>query len=116
MTGPSHLCFGLFNGLVLASLTTTVGEHPLTLSIETALIVMALSLGALAPDLDSPHSLLSRLFPPARLIHRRWGHRTLLHSLLGLLLATTAFYGLMWILPLAEGTLAVAFTSIAMTS
>lgn len=92
MTAPSHLCFGLLNGLVLASFTTVIGEQPFGWTTETALNVAALFLGALAPDLDSPHSLLSRLFPPARLIHRRWGHRTLLHSLLGLLLATTGLY------------------------
>lgn len=92
MTAPSHLCFAAFNGLVLASLTTVIGEQPFGWTAGTALNVSALLLGALAPDLDSPHSLLSRLFPPARLIHRRWGHRTLLHSLLGLLLAISALY------------------------
>lgn len=113
MTAPSHLCFGLLNGLVLASLTTVIGEQPFGWTTETALDVIALALGALAPDLDSPHSLLSRLLPPARLIHRRWGHRTLLHSLLGLLLATTALYLLEQILglllPLPAGANVVLF-------
>ena len=92
MIAPTHLCFGVFNGLVLASLTTTIGAQSFGWNIQTAINAIALSIGALAPDLDSPHSLVSRALPCSRLIHRRWGHRTLLHSFLGLLFAALSFY------------------------
>lgn len=89
MTAPTHLCFAVLNGLVLASFATATGGQPLSFDLTAAGNALALGLGALCPDLDSPASAISRAFPPARLIHRRWQHRTLLHSLLGLLLAAS---------------------------
>ncbi len=46
-------------------------------------------LGALLPDVDTPTSLIGKLcLPLARLLERRFGHRTVTHSLLGLALVT----------------------------
>lgn len=92
MTAPTHLIFAGVNGLILASLTASLGEPALAWNIQTAANIMALGIGALSPDMDSPRSAISRAFPPARLVYQRWGHRTFLHSVLGLLLATLTIY------------------------
>lgn len=60
------------------------------------------AVGALLPDLDSPRSLLtawqiagvSPLRPLARVIHRTFGHRGVLHSLLGWAIASCGFAAL----------------------
>jgi len=45
------------------------------------------AVGALLPEIDTPHSLLgSFTLPLSERIRARWGHRTLTHSLLGLLI------------------------------
>ena len=47
----------------------------------------ALALGSLLPDLDTAHSGLGRWAKPvSRQLERRFGHRTLTHSLIGLAL------------------------------
>ena len=47
----------------------------------------ALALGSLLPDLDTAHSGLGRWVKPvSRSLERRFGHRTLTHSLLGMVL------------------------------
>jgi inner membrane protein len=92
MTAPTHLAFAAFNGVVLASFQLGVGEESLGWNIETMASALALSVGALTPDLDSPGSFISRALPPARLLHRRLTHRGLLHSLAGLALVTLALF------------------------
>lgn len=88
MTAPTHLAFAAFNGVVLASVRLTVGKQSLGWNSETLASGIALALGALIPDLDSPGSFLSRVLPLPQFIRRRLTHRSLLHSLLGLGLMT----------------------------
>ena len=53
---------------------------------------------SLIPDLDTPKSLLGRLFPPSKWLNTRFGHRTLTHSALFLglsyIVGPAAFLGL----------------------
>lgn len=95
MTAPTHLAFGAFNAMVLASLASTIGNQPMRADLSTCLNICAVIFGSLAPDLDSPGSAISRAFPPSRVIHRRWAHRTLWHSILGLSLASLLVYVLL---------------------
>lgn len=49
--------------------------------------ILAVSFGALLPDIDLPSSVIGRVFYPiSTWINRRYGHRTITHSLFALLL------------------------------
>lgn len=76
MTSSSHLASSALCYLAAASWS----ETPATIE---GLVVTAA--GSLLPDIDTPTSSVGRpLFPLARWIDRRFGHRTLTHSLAGL--------------------------------
>lgn len=86
MTGRTHLLLGV-NSVWLFRL---VPESP---GGDLGLLVLAAALGALLPDLDAADSTIKSLrivgdvrpfALPALLLHRAFGHRGLLHSLLGL--------------------------------
>lgn len=121
MTAPAHLAFGALNGMVLLSFTTSVGHHAVRADLATALNIAAVLVGSLAPDLDSSGSAISRAFPLSRVIQRRWAHRTLWHSVLGLGLAAlflfAALSGIKALLPIgiapgtATGFYAAAYAS-----
>ncbi|MGI8786017.1 MAG: metal-dependent hydrolase [Acidobacteriota bacterium] len=76
MTSSSHLASSALCYLAAASWSETPA------AIEGLVITAA---GSLLPDIDTPTSSVGRpLFPLARWIDRRFGHRTLTHSLVGL--------------------------------
>ncbi|MBL7995626.1 metal-dependent hydrolase, partial [bacterium] len=51
--------------------------------------ITAISIGAILPDIDTQSSTVGKLFPwISRRIERRWGHRTITHSWLTLLIIT----------------------------
>jgi inner membrane protein len=78
MQAPTHATFGL----VFVIGAGTVLGVVLTPAVATFAV-----LGALLPDVDTPTSLIGKVcLPLARLIERRFGHRTVTHSLLGLAL------------------------------
>jgi inner membrane protein len=80
MQAPTHATFGL----VFVIGTGTVLGVVLTPPVAAFAV-----LGALLPDVDTPTSLIGKLcLPLARLLERRFGHRTVTHSLLGLALFT----------------------------
>ena len=81
---PNHLAGGfVFTGFFASLAGINVLDSPHSL--------LALALGAALPDIDHPRSLIGRLIPPlARAINRRFGHRTLTHSLSGLFLFSVA--------------------------
>lgn len=91
MLGRTHALVGAMTVLWLVV--------PFTSSEYTAPILLCGAVGALLPDLDSPRSLLtawqvagvSPLRPLARVINRTFGHRGVLHSLLGWAIASTGF-------------------------
>lgn len=102
MRAPSHAAFSLFWGGILASASVhrdiAFGLNPLTVQCIAATLA-----GALMPDLDSRKAPTSKaLWFLSSPICRRFPHRTLLHSLLGLGLAAGVVCGLLW-LPVVFG-------------
>ncbi len=76
MTAPTHIAFGLL---------TVAGSFSLfSMSIHRNLPAIGCAiLGSLLPDVDSPRSSIGRVMPFASIpIERRWGHRSITHSLL----------------------------------
>ncbi len=79
MTAPTHIAFGLLTVASSFSLFS-VSIHRNLPAVTCAII------GSLLPDIDSPRSYIGRVMPFASVpIERRWGHRTITHSLLCLL-------------------------------
>ena len=79
MTAPTHIAFGLLTVAGSFSLFS-VSFHRNLPAIACAII------GSLLPDIDSPRSSIGRVMPFASIpIERRWGHRTITHSLLCML-------------------------------
>ena len=79
MTAPTHIAFGLL---------TVAGSFSLfSMSFHRNLPAVACAIiGSLLPDVDSPKSSIGRMVPFASIpIERRWGHRTITHSLLCML-------------------------------
>jgi inner membrane protein len=86
MTSSSHLAGAAVFYLVYCALT----EDPV--SVEG---LAATAVGSLLPDIDTPTSSIGRpLFPLARRINEKLGHRTATHGLLGVLLFGLAAAGL----------------------
>jgi membrane-bound metal-dependent hydrolase YbcI (DUF457 family) len=102
MEGRSHLLVGLTAGVVLDSLVHVTGDPltmakyvPLTLLVKKAVFYFAVGFGALLPDIDNAHSTLGhKLGWVSKSIQRIAGHRTLFHSLLGLVLGSLLALGL----------------------
>lgn len=77
MTSPTHIFFAQFC-LAFA----TIGQG---IELNTA-NALACSLGSLAPDIDNSNSWLGRLLPfLSKPIERKFGHRTLFHSIFAIL-------------------------------
>jgi len=76
MTFPNHIAGGIvFTGTMLSFYNVNLFSNPLYLS--TAVFF------SLIPDIDTPKTMIGKVFYPiAFLINRRFGHRTLTHSLL----------------------------------
>ena len=95
MKAPTHIAFGLFVSSIAGSFSasyagTAFGFNKLTLAAIAGSIM-----GALLPDIDHRQSCISRILPPlSRLICKRFSHRTLLHSFLGLGIIVTIL--LLW--------------------
>lgn len=102
MVGKSHLLVGLTAGVVFDSVThitgpTLVGASHITLSliINKALFYVMVGIGALLPDIDNARSTLGKkLGWVSREIQHFVGHRTLFHSILGLVIGAGLGVGL----------------------
>src|SRR5258708_19500570 len=102
MEGRSHLLVGLTGGVVLDSIVHLTGPSlthatavPLALLIKKAIFYFMVGFGALLPDIDNARSTLGRkLGWVSKGIQHVAGHRTIFHSLLGLLLGSILAIGL----------------------
>jgi membrane-bound metal-dependent hydrolase YbcI (DUF457 family) len=102
MVGKSHLLVGLTAGVVLDSFLHLSGPSltmatavPLTLLVKKGVFYFMVGIGALLPDIDNARSTMGRKFGwVSKEIQHIAGHRTLFHSLLGLLLGSLLAIGL----------------------
>ncbi len=102
MEGRSHLLVGLTAGIVLDSFVHLTGDPltgakavPLALIVNKAVYYFSVGFGALLPDIDNARSTLGhKLGWISKEIQHIAGHRTLFHSLLGLLLGSLLALGL----------------------
>src|SRR5712691_4154593 len=102
MEGRSHLLIGLTAGVVLDSVFHLTGSPltmatavPLTLLVKKGVYYLMVGFGSFLPDIDNARSTLGhKLGWVSKGIQRIAGHRTLFHSLLGLLLGSLVAIGL----------------------
>jgi inner membrane protein len=102
MLGKSHLIVGLTSGVVLDSFVhlsgpplTMSGSVSLNLVVNKAIFYIMVGVGALLPDIDNARSSMGRkLGWVSKGIQHVAGHRTIFHSLLGLVLGSLLAYGL----------------------
>jgi membrane-bound metal-dependent hydrolase YbcI (DUF457 family) len=102
MEGRSHLLVGLTAGVVLDSVIHLSGDPltlaktvPLALLVNKAVYYFSVGFGALLPDIDNARSAMGHRFGiVSKQIQRIAGHRTIFHSLLGLLLGSLLAIGL----------------------
>lgn len=102
MEGRSHLLIGLTAGIVLDSVVHLTGDPltaakavPLALIIKKIVYYFSVGFGALLPDIDNARSTMGHKFGwISKEIQHIAGHRTLFHSLLGLLLGSLLALGL----------------------
>ncbi len=102
MEGRSHLLVGLTAGIVLDSVFHLTGSPltmaatiPLTLIVKKGVFYFMVGIGSLLPDIDNARSTFGhKLGWVSKGIQRIAGHRTLFHSLLGLVLGSLLALGL----------------------
>jgi membrane-bound metal-dependent hydrolase YbcI (DUF457 family) len=102
MEGRSHLLIGLTAGVVLDSVAHITGDPLLAakgitigLIVNKVIYYTMVGFGALLPDIDNAHSTLGhKLGWVSKEIQHIAGHRTLFHSLLGLLIGSLMAIGL----------------------
>ncbi|MDR0572656.1 MAG: metal-dependent hydrolase [Tannerella sp.] len=83
MKAPAHITAGLtFTGILCSIFDINIFQSYMT----TSLCIFC----SLIPDIDTTRSLIGKLFYPlARFINRKFGHRTITHSLLFVLFVLT---------------------------
>lgn len=102
MEGRSHLLVGLTAGVVFDSLVHLSGPPlmtakavTLTLVVRKTIYYLMVGFGALLPDIDNARSTLGQqLGWISKEIQRVAGHRTIFHSILGLVLGSLLAIGL----------------------
>ncbi len=95
MNAPAHIAFSLLWGGLWASAASN-REVAFGLNTLTAQCALATVIGGLVVDLDNRTAPVSRALPfLSRAISRRFPHRTLMHSFMGLALSSGVVYGLL---------------------
>ncbi len=102
MQGRSHLLVGLTAGVVFDSIVHLSGDPltlaktvPLILIVKKAVYYGSVGFGALLPDMDNAQSTIGhKLGWISKEIQHIAGHRTVFHSLLGLLIGSLLAIGL----------------------
>ena len=94
MTAPTHALWGAVS---YAGACALAGHAPAPLALGVAAVA------AWLPDADTPSTRAGRvLFPLAIWIERRWGHRSVTHSLVGWLVFALVLTPLLFLLPVAS--------------
>jgi len=85
MLAPTHSIFGIFLTLIiLAVFGVEWGLH--------WTIILCSILGAIIPDIDHPRSMIGNLLSFISIpLERKYGHRTITHSLIGLIFSSVIF-------------------------
>ena len=105
MTAPTHTTFGLFLTAALFSLFAL----PLYKDLPAVGVTV---LGSLLPDIDTPNSALGRLLPFLSIpIERRFGHRTVTHSLVWWLGLGVVSLPLVFVRPACYAGLLIGYAS-----
>ena len=102
MLARSHVMFGLTAAVVLDGVAhisgpplATTTPVPIDLIINKVIFFSMVAIGAILPDIDNAQSTIGRRFGwISKEIQRIAGHRTIFHSLLGLLLGSLLAIGL----------------------
>ena len=102
MEGHSHLLVGLTAGVVLDSFVHLTGDPltmakvvPLTLIVNKAIYYFSVGFGSLLPDIDNARSTMGHKFGiVSKEIQKVAGHRTIFHSLLGLVIGSLLAIGI----------------------
>jgi inner membrane protein len=103
MTAPTHVTFGALSYFVMAA---AMQWQPSTAAVATA------ALGSLLPDIDLPTSAVGRpFFPISKALNEQIGHRTLTHSVIGIMLLLMMLSPLLFIDSLIVWALAVGYIS-----
>lgn len=103
MTAPTHVTFGALSYFVVAA---AMQWQPSTAAVATA------ALGSLLPDIDLPTSAVGRpFFPISKAINEQIGHRTLTHSVIGIMLLLTMLSPLLFFDSLIVWALAIGYVS-----
>lgn len=85
MTTPNHVAGGI---VITGVFSSFVGFNILESIPAIATVIVA----SIFPDIDHPSSLIGKtLLPISKFLNKRFGHRTLTHSLLGFLIFTCLF-------------------------
>lgn len=85
MTGKTHLLFGVLCGIVASQ------AIPMDAGQQIA-VIAACSIGSLAPDIDSPQSMINNFMPPLRLMTLFVSHRGIFHAIWIPLLLITSYW------------------------
>jgi len=101
MLARSHVMFGLTTAVVLDGVMhisgpplATATPVPIDLVINKVIFFSMVALGALLPDIDNAQSTIGQRFGwISKEIQHIAGHRTIFHSLLGLLLGSLLAFG-----------------------
>jgi len=85
MLAPTHSIFGVFLTLIILAV------FGVQWSLHWSIMLIAI-FGAIVPDIDHPRSIIGRLFSFISVpLERRYGHRTITHSLVGLVIISMVF-------------------------
>lgn len=96
MKTPAHISFGLFSATIVASAFSPGIDYGMnSLTFGAAGIAV---FGSVLPDIDNQHAPISKaLLPFSKVLRRRFSHRTLTHSLLGLGIFASAAWSILWL-------------------
>ncbi|NBV83479.1 hypothetical protein EBR57_05085 [bacterium] len=85
MIAPTHAIYGPAVALIVLAVFGVEASFHWT-------IILCAMFGSILPDIDHPTSTIGRLVPwISKPIERRFGHRSITHSAIGTVVATTAF-------------------------